>query len=59
MPDHGFHASIIAYCQQNQYVQIAAYTTLFTLSGSKKAMKQIVLDLIPKIKTRRHTSEFQ
>ena len=56
MPDHGFYASIIAYCQQNQYVQIAAY---ITLSGSKKAMKQIVLDLIPTIKTTRHTSEFQ
>ena len=28
---HVFHANIIAYCQQNWYLQLAIYTDLFTL----------------------------
>ena len=31
MLNHVFHANIIAYCQQNQHVQFAIYTDLFTL----------------------------
>ena len=31
-PDHVFHTNIIAFCQQNWYVQSAIYTDLFTLS---------------------------
>ena len=27
-----FHTNIIAYCQQNWYVQLAIYTDLFTLN---------------------------
>ena len=35
--DHIFHANIIAYCQQNQYVRLAIYTGLFTLKYMKDA----------------------
>ena len=31
---HVFHTNIIAYCQQNRYVQLAVYIDLFTLMAT-------------------------
>ena len=33
MLDYVFHANIIAYCQQNQYVWLATYIDLFALKS--------------------------
>ena len=32
-----FHTNIIAYCQQNQYVRLAIYTDLITVTVEKHA----------------------
>ena len=42
--DHVFYTNIIAYCQQNRYVQAAIYIDLFILS-KKKVINPLVLDV--------------